>query len=311
MNFDGPILITGGSGFIGRQAITALAKTGMAVHAISRKISFAPMDLKNIKNLEWHECDIFNKNSLHSLMMKVSPKYLLHLGWTTEHGKFWSSPSNLDWAGVTLDLARIFAESGGKRLVCSGTCAEYEVPDHGLCVEDETPIRPTTLYGVTKNACHQVLRAYSSQVGLSMAWGRVFFLCGPFEDENRLVPSVTRSLLAGRLAHCVSGRALRDFMDVRDAGNALATLLLSEFSGAVNIASGRQIYISDIVSNLGIIIGRSDLIRMEHRPKQNEEPNVLVADTNRLRNIIGFSSSYSLDASLSDCVAYWRKSMLQ
>lgn len=311
MNFDGPILITGGSGFIGRQAITTLAKTGMAVHAISRKISFVPTDLKTIKNLEWHECDIFNKKSLHLLMMKVKPKYLLHLGWTTEHGKFWSSPSNLDWTGVTLDLVRIFVESGGERLVCSGTCAEYEAPDHGLCIEDETPIRPTTLYGVAKNACHQVLRAYSSQVGLSMAWGRVFFLCGPFEDENRLVPSVTRSLLAGRPAHCISGRALRDFMDVRDAGNALSALLLSEFSGAVNIASGRQMYISDIVSNLGSIIGRTDLIRMENRLEHHKEPNVLVADTKRLRDIIGFSSGYSLDASLADCVAYWRKIVLQ
>ena len=105
-----------------------------------------------------------------------------------------------------------------------------------------------------------MVRWYCKLTGLSSAWGRVFFLYGPREHPDRLVSSVIRNLLADRPAPCSHGEQIRDYMSVLDVADGMVALLDSDFEGPCNIACGRPTAIKAIVSRIGELMGKPDLI---------------------------------------------------
>jgi nucleoside-diphosphate-sugar epimerase len=230
---------------------------------------------------------------------------LLHFAWNVEHGKYWSSPHNLEWLAASLQLVQFFHELGGRRVVGVGTCAEYEWGT-SRCVELETPLKPATLYGAAKNALRQVVESFADANDLEFAWGRIFLTFGPHEHEARLVPSVTKALLRGEIAECSAGTHLRDFLYVEDVADAFAALTDSAVQGAFNIASGEPASVRDVAQRLAKLAGRVDLLRLGALPERAGDPPILVADTRRLRSELGWKPNSSLDQALAHTVNWWR-----
>ena len=131
------VLVTGGSGFIGRQVLTALMANGAEVHASSRA-GHAPGT-----GITWHRADVLDARSLNALVSDVRPEILLHLAWFATPPDYWRSPVNLRWTAASLELAQAFVAAGGRRFVGAGTCAEYQWGP-SPCVENVTPLRPAT-----------------------------------------------------------------------------------------------------------------------------------------------------------------------
>lgn len=296
------VLITGASGFIGRHALKPLSLRGYDVHAAAR------LPQQTAAEATWHQCDLMDAYAVERLMADVQPTHLLHLAWYTEHGKFWSAPENVDWVGASLQLLRAFQGRGGRRVVMSGSCAEYEWNEQ-ICRENGTPLNPVTLYGVCKNALRTIAERFAVQSGLSFAWGRVFFLYGPHESPERLVPFVTRRLLDGQPVPCTSGEQRRDFMHVEDTAAAFVGILDSDLEGAVNIASGDAVSVRDVVHALATTAGRTDLLRVGELPDRPSEPRLLAADITRLRSELDWKPRWPLAAGLANTVDWWREQL--
>ena len=140
---------------------------------------------------------------------------------------------------------------------------------------------------------------------LRQTWARLFFLYGPAEGPNRLVSSIARNLAAGKSAACSRGRAVRDFMDVRDAGAALAAIALADVEGAINVGTGQGYPVSAVASSLGELAGRPDLVRIGDLPDRIGEPPFIVASVERLKSEVGFETSRTLKEGLADALAFW------
>jgi nucleoside-diphosphate-sugar epimerase len=236
----------------------------------------------------------------------VQPSHLLHLAWYAEPGRYWTSRENLRWVRATLDLVTAFVDGGGQRVVGVGSCAEYDWAG-GHCVEGETPMAPATLYGACKHATGLMTGALAAQAGVSAAWARLFFLFGPHEHPGRLVSSVVRSLLRNEDADCSDGLQVRDFLYVKDVAGALAAVLESDVVGPVNIASGNPVSVRELVTRIGELTGCADRVKLGARPP---DPVVrLTAGTDRLHGQIGWQPRYTLDAALSETIAWWRASL--
>jgi len=243
---------------------------------------------------------------MRNVIKTIAPDAILHLSWRVEHGRFWTDAANLDWAAASLRLARVAAESGVRRFVSIGTCYEYDWPTEAPCVEGVTPIRSHTLYDTAKAGLSSTLEAYFAKSDVRFAWARLFYLFGPWEDARRLVPSVARALVRGEPARCTRGVAVRDFLDVRDAGAALAKLVKADYVGAINIGSGAATPIAEIAARLANAAGRNDLLELGALPDRADEPPFVVADTRILRDKLGFVPEYDLGSGLGEAVAYWR-----
>lgn len=316
------ILVTGASGFLGRNTLDPLRARGYEVHG-----AIAPGEDLVTRGVIAHEADLLDPHQVRRLFRDVSPSHLLHLAWCTEHGKYWEARENLDWVAASLTIGRAFAEHGGRRMVTAGSCAEYDwgAPCHtaqgaepslsggeegcGTLVLDEgvTPCKPATLYGISKHALHTLVSALCSREGISEAWARIFFLYGPDEDPHRLVASVIRSLLSGEPAECTHGEQVRDFLHVADAGSALAALVDSGVEGPVNVASGNPVPLRELLHILGKHLGRGDLIRLGARPAPENDPPILAANTRRLNDEVGWELTMGLETGLEATIAWWRK----
>jgi nucleoside-diphosphate-sugar epimerase len=293
------VMVTGATGFLGRHAVSALQSTGHHVIAVVRKGNSSSAQ-------ELVEADLLTPGAAAYVARNARADALLHLAWTTEHGVFWTDPGNLKWLSVTLELVEAMVANGTQRICAVGTCFEYDWPLDGNCIESETGIRSHTLYDTAKDSCRRVLTRFAFDKEFSFAWARLFHLFGSAEHPDRLVSSLCRSLIAGQPAECSSGKVLRDFMDARDAGAALAALAVSKITGPINIASGKVTRLRDIATALGELAGRSDLVRIGARPDRENDPPRITADVQRLEREVRFIQNRPLESGLADALDFWR-----
>lgn len=293
------VLVTGASGFLGRQCVPLLASKDYEVHALSRRPSGTA-----IPKVSWHELDLLQPGRATELIRELRPDCLLHLAWYAEPGKFWEARENLYWVRASLELLCAFEDQGGKRVVAAGSCAEYD-RSFGECLENATPLLPTTLYGTSKHALERILHFSSRQTGLSSAWGRIFFLYGPHEHPSRLVAYTVRSLLRGEPALCSEGRQILDFTFVEDAASAFVSLLESAVQGPVNIGSGRPVAVRDVLQEIGQQLGRSELIHFGARTASSG-PDRFWANTQRLTEEVGWVPRYTIVDGIKQTIEWWR-----
>ncbi|HEY9704828.1 MAG TPA: NAD(P)-dependent oxidoreductase, partial [Allocoleopsis sp.] len=213
---------------------------------------------------------------------------------------------NFQWVQSSLEILRQFHQQGGQRVVMAGTCAEYDW-NYGYCSELLTPRNPQTIYGVCKKSLQEMFEVYCKQYNLSGAWGRIFFVYGPYENPERLIPYVTCSLLKNEVALCGSGEQFRDFLYVEDAANAFVSLLNSDVTGAINIASGQPIQIKKIVQKIATITDKPQLVQLgpKSMDNQNRSDNFLVANINRLVSELNWQQKFNLDEGLNLTVNWW------
>jgi nucleoside-diphosphate-sugar epimerase len=279
------VLLTGATGLIGRTAARALADAGHEVIALSRSGQAGATG-------QTIACDLLDTDQVSAVIRDVRATHLLHLAWHDGPKDRWVSPVNLDWMAATLHLVRDFARAGGRRAVCAGSCAEYDWSQPEL--SETTPLRPRTLYGAAKAGTGIALGNAGAALGLSIAWARIFFVYGPGEPPGRLLGDLIGNLKAGTPVDCTDGLQERDFLHTDDLAHALTRLLISDVTGAVNIASGTAIPVRDLINEVATQMGRPDLIRLGAVPRGKDDPARLAADVTRMRQEVGFVPQHDI-----------------
>jgi UDP-glucuronate decarboxylase len=267
------LLITGGSGFIGKHVVQKLWGENFEV--------YAPRST---------DLDLLNTVQVRDYVCRIQPSHLLHLAWMTKPGMFFESPENIHWVEATLALAQAFVESGGKRFVGAGTCFET--------VLGEFP----TFYGTCKDLTRELLQVYFSKMSTEFVWARLFFLYGPYEKPERLIPSVVMKLLTQELVKCSSGTQIRDYLYVEDCARILVKHLDSKHQGVLEIASGIPVTIGELVMRFAKAIGREDLVRLGALPDRVGEPKSILPD-----NKLVWQPEFSFEEGVARTIAYWSR----
>ncbi len=289
--------MTGGTGFVGCNLLPILKEKDIEV--LSLTTTHSAVQEKNIK---WQVCNIFDDENLKKNVAEFKATHLLHLAWEISPGNY-NLKSNFDWLQASMNLIRLFMENGGKRAVIVGSGLEYDW-SAGLCRENETKLSDATLYGLTKNLLHRYCEALLKSNDISFAWPRLFFLYGPNEDKRRLIPYLITQLLKGDKAVVRETELYRDYLYVKDAVNYLATLLFSNYTGTINIASGEPTKLRDIALTIGNIIGNQNLIEFQNN--SHTANKIVVADNKKMISEFGFSPRYSIENGLEETIKWWK-----
>ena len=295
------VLVTGASGFIGRQALLPLIEKGFEVHG-----TYLNEPLKGVGNVEWHKVDLLDLESTNIFMRTLHATHLLHFAWYAVPGQYWTSAENMRWKEATLALLTMFGENGGVRATLAGTCAEYDWTHGQDILSENSSIKPATLYGKSKHETHLWAEKFSEKNGISLAWGRIFYLYGPCENSVRLVPSVINSLLDNKPALATTGEQILDFLHVEDVASAFAKLLDSNVTGPVNIASGTGVAVRDVVLSIADIMEKRDLVRLGAKQRNLHEPARIVADAKRLQKEVCWNPKYDLATGLQNTILWWQ-----
>lgn len=278
------ILVTGATGYVGRQVMAALRAGGHDAVGATRE-----------------DADLMEQDQVERLLATVRPTHLLHLAWVTAHGAFWTHPDNERWLEASLRLVEEFARQGGRRVVTAGSCTEYSWKGAAPLSEAHTPCEPATPYGQAKLALYRRTAQLCRDRGLSHAHARLFFSYGPGEKPERLVPLVIRSLLGGRPFEISTPDSVRDYLDVRDLGRALVLLTVSDIQGAINVAAGIGVTVRSLAEAIADIAGRGELLSF----RSPAPADSVVADTGRLSRELGFAPAIDLRTGLAKAVQWW------
>lgn len=275
------VFLTGGTGLIGSEVVTALQKLDFDVYGLT-------IDEENPENgVHWIKGNLFSPEQIDFILAQIKPTYLLNFAWCA-NGDYLNSDLNYKFRDAGLDLLRAFKKYGGRRAVYVGTCFEYEFKDRPL--KETDTLNPKTLYASCKNELHYLAAEYAAQNDISFGWGRIFYVYGRHEHPNRLTASIINSLCKGETVTIRTSHLQKDYMYTKDIAGAFAAFLDSKVEGAVNICSGKAISIKDFATAIAQEFGRTDLLDM--RCEETTQPPLIVGDNTRLTDEVGYKLQY-------------------
>lgn len=294
---DKKVLITGGTGFIGKNVVNELLKRGYEVHSL-----VYPPFAEEEKGLFQYEMNLMDTNTVSEFLQKNSFENLIHLAWYVGP-KCHVHNCNIDWVVATLNLIKYFKESGGKKFVGAGTISEYEYK-YGYFLEDETPTNPGTLYGNGKNVVYNLAKVYCKFNNIDFKWPRIFNVYGPNEKLQRLMPSVINSCLKGEDVKVSDCLKFQDYLHVEDTARGIVDVFESDIQGAVNICSGKPVQLKYIVNKIAELTEFKGNILWGAIPAAFGD-EVVVGNNEKLKSI-GWEPKYSLDEGLKSTIEWWK-----
>ena len=283
------VLLTGGTGLIGKESVRFLKEAGFEIFGITNCET-------SISDVNWINCDLFNHEDVKKVFDEVKPEYLLNFAWITG-GDYLTNPKNLLFKNAGIKMLEYFKANGGKRAVYAGTCFEYDITAEKL--SEKTPVKPSTLYAQSKNELHIECEKFSKENGLSFGWGRIFYVFGHNENPTRLTAKIIDSLLNNNKFQLGAPNNFLDYMYTKDIANAFVKFLQSEYVGSVNICTGKGILLKDYALKIQELMGKKDLIEFE---RNKPASLICVGDNTILKNIIGFEPVYNIDSALKEIV---------
>jgi 3-dehydroquinate synthase len=330
------ILITGAQGFLGRYLSAHLLRTdpeseilGLGrsprledefTHSIqwgdSRLRAPLPEELREaLQSPHYHyvSLDLMRQPELAGLLGEFRPDWIFHLA----SGLRDAPPDHLFRTNIegTIYLIEAVREAGNDppRLVLGSTGYLYgQIAPDALPIHESTPCTPIDLYGVSKLASENASRILSRRYGIPAIWARIFNLVGPGQEERHLCGRLTSqaaAIAAGLLPPLVSVEPLtatRDFLDVRDAAQALELLARDATPGRTyNVGSGIESPVEEVFHAILRQAGLNGSVEIEVRSARPADIPRYVADVTRLQ-ALGFVPTCSLDQSLADLLRYYQ-----
>jgi nucleoside-diphosphate-sugar epimerase len=300
-------LVTGAGGFVGANLVRRLRDDGHDVHATSRPCGDRSR-LAGLDDVIVHEVDLSLPGAASALVRDVSPGWIFHLA---AHGAYsWQTDSQqICQANLlgTMELVDAAERERVQAFVHAGSSSEYGFKDHAPD-EHERP-EPNSAYAVTKAAATMYCAHRANAAGLPAVTLRLYSVYGAYEDARRLVFTLVRHGLEGRLPPLASPETARDFVYVEDVCNALvlAAERAAERAGEIyNVGSGHQTTLRELVDCV------RDLLAIEVEPDWGAHPqrtwdtDVWCASTKRIADELKWSASTGVAEGLDHTIAWMR-----
>jgi dTDP-6-deoxy-L-talose 4-dehydrogenase (NAD+) len=274
------ILITGASGFVGSQVVRFLENENVDIVLIIRekqKILF-----KNVKNVQEiiTTADLFCETEKWWENILKNIDTIIHIAWYVEPGRYLNSIKNIECLHGTLTIAKAAISAKVRRFIGIGTCFEYEFSDQILTPENN--LRPSTPYAATKLATYWALSQILPLQSVEFVWCRLFYLYGEGENLERLIPYIKNKIIKDEPVELTNGNQIRDYIDVKEAGNLIGKVALSDFQGAINICSGVPVSIRSMAEKIAKEYNKIELLKFGARSENLTDPQYVVGDASNL-----------------------------
>lgn len=276
------VLVTGGSGFVGRHLATSLVEDGYRVRIADIR---PPGSGEGISGAEFVLCDLVDETQAKDACEGVT--HVFHLAGNASGTRSVTEPQ---WdfrvnALAALNLSQAALAASVKRMVYVSSGMVYGVPQTCPLTEDH-PLSPFIPYAASKLSAEHTMRAAAATYGLHVSIARPFTLYGPEEDPATSGGEVSQYLrwhLNGLPIPVVGDpdRKSRDFTHVADAVAALRTIMAHGApDAAYNIGTGRETTLAQLVDVIGHATGRPPCMTVD--AATTEDTYRHVADVSRL-----------------------------
>ncbi|HVE16805.1 MAG TPA: NAD-dependent epimerase/dehydratase family protein, partial [Chthoniobacterales bacterium] len=246
------VLVTGGAGFLGSQAIRRLVKLGADVTCLHSPGSNL-IRLSGIAGtVRCCGVDLRDRAAVHQVILQSRPTVVFHLAAAGVDPKR-NDPHEIFETNVLgfLNLLTSAEAAGVERVVGAGSCFEYDATSAKPLVESD-PLLPLTAYASSKSSAVMLASAFAKTHRLKVVMLRPFTAYGPYERPDRLIPHVILAAMRHAPIRLTGGEQTRDFVYVEDAADAFIVAgLPGAPSGEVfNIGTGHATAVSAVARRI-------------------------------------------------------------
>ncbi len=293
------VLVTGGSGFIGRHAVAALTAAGAQVRVVDLQAHPDP-DVDIVRG------DIADPEVIEAAF-EGGFDGVVHLAAVTSVLRSVQHPeitfqTNVAGTHRVLEGARA---AGVSALVFASTNA-VTGPMLDPAITERSSLRPLTPYGATKAAGEMLMSAYTAVYGIRCTALRLTNVYGPgMQAKDSIVARLMRAIRLGNSFEVYGdGLQVRDYVHVADVVSAMQIALTNaNWSGPVVIGAGRSLSVLEVIDEVRLVSGAE--MTVTHGPARPGEMPAVIVDPSRAHDA-GWSPQFDFHTGVSGVWEEWR-----
>jgi len=267
------IFVTGGTGFIGTHVVSELGREGNTLLSLSSDSKITNKNIENIIN-----GNLSDINNWRDKVERFQPELGIHMAW--EGIPNYDSKISIRNLRYGLDLITMLSELECKRVICTGSCWEYE-KQKGKISED-MPLKPLGAFPIAKNSLYELGKEIAKESNMQFIWTRLFYVYGHGQKESSLIPHIINCVRNGKKPDIKTPSVRNDFIHVEDVASAICSISHNCYEECVyNIGSGYSTSVQEITE---IICNKFNLKYDEN--KTNTKNNSIVdfwADISKIK----------------------------
>lgn len=275
------IIILGHSGFIGSHLERTLAKSASR-QVIGRSLP---------------DVDLTSSDDASRLIPFLSPDCTLVLAAAVKRQFGDTLDAFRQNTAIVENVCRLLESHPVGRVIYMSSTAVYGEETHNTCISEQTPVNPTSYYGINKYTSERLLKKACS--------GRATLVClrpplvyGPDDPGRTYGPSgFCASAMEGKpITLWGDGEELREFIYIEDLCRVIEHLIGSDFDGELNVVSGTRYCFADAIR---ILTERIFGLEVCSRPRSKQKADNAF-DATRIKSLLPAGFSFTpLDAGIS------------
>jgi NAD dependent epimerase/dehydratase len=308
------VLVTGAGGFIGSHLTERLASLGAATTALLRYTSTGSRGWLEASPLaDDIECvwgDIRDADGVRRALRDVDTVF--HLAALIGIPYSYEAPSSYVATNVvgTLNVLQAARENGVRCVVQTSTSEVYGSAQY-TPIDEAHPLQGQSPYAATKIGADKLAESFHLSFALPVVTVRPFNTFGPRQSARAIVPTIVSQCLDGDRVRLGNLEPTRDLNFVTNTveGFLAAASTPAAVGQTINLGSGREIRMGDLLTLITDVLGRKVHVEVEEqrvRPAGSEVSRLL-ADNRRAREVLGWEPRVSLEEGLRQTVAWLKE----
>jgi UDP-glucose 4-epimerase len=305
------VLVTGGAGFIGSHIVDQCVAAGHEVAIVDNLWAEGGGKTQNLNaQATFYRADVTGDATLSRIFDEVRPEIVSHQA--AQHSVAISTKNpQLDARVNVLGLLNVLTNctrTGTRKIVFASSGATYGTPAY-LPIDEDTPQRPESPYGITKMVTEHYLRYWQEANGLTytaLRYGNVF---GPRQDPNGEAGVIAifakRFLKHDSVRIDWDGEQKKDYVYVEDVARANVMALVQGDNDIFCLGTGRGTSVNEIYRTLAKITGYTPEI--EHADRRPGDIYLAYFDCSKAARVLGWKPQVTLEEGIEKTVEFFRR----
>tara|TARA_B110000238_G_C16128823_1_gene440506 strand:+ start:647 stop:1477 length:831 start_codon:yes stop_codon:yes gene_type:complete len=239
-NFDKHIIVTGATGFVGRNIVKNLIKNKFKVSILVRNLDKA-LSIDYLKDIPKIYFDIERYKENIEVPKNIT---LIHCAWSNVKDTHSLKHIEENYINNYFFIKNMI-NKGIDKIVITGTCFEYGLQQGSINADAQT--KPNDAYSLAKDNLHKSLRLLQNKSNFNLIWLRLFYMYGEGQNKNSIIPLFDAALERGdEIFNMSPGDQLLDYLNIDEVSQKIIDKL-DMVNGTFNICKGEPILLRNLL----------------------------------------------------------------